>query len=315
MSDVALYYLYEAAVAGSMRSAGDKIGVAVSSISRQIAQLELELGLPLIERGRRTIRLTEAGGLAIEHYQGQLAEREAFLARLADLRGIRSGSIDLAIGEGFLGAPFTAMLDEFQRRNPLIRCTINSASSTEIVRRVAADESHIGLAFALPSDPKIRLRSSAKQPLTVIVAPSHPLAAQKSASIVSLSDHALCLGPKEFRIRQILGVVEARQHIFLDPQMTTNSILVMRDAARSGRFATILPQIAVLTELREGSLVSISLTDEGLEDTEMGLISRTGRQLEGAPLRMLTALEARLRSWTRDPAHPDADEPGARTQP
>ena len=305
MTDIALRYLYEAATSGSMRSAGDKIGVAVSSISRQIAQLELELGLPLIERGRRVIRLTEAGRVALEHYQGQQAEHEAFLARLADLRGVRAGSVDLSIGEGFLGQPFTALLNDFQRRNPQIRCTINMGSSTEIIRRVAADESHIGLVFTLPSDPKIRLRSSAAQPLAVIVAPDHALAAARAVTLAGLTQHSLCLGPKEFRIRQILGVAEARQHLFLDPEMTTNSILVMREAARSGGFATILPAIAVLSELREGSLIAIPLVEEGLEDTAIGLISRAGRQLEGAPLRLLSALETRLRTWTQAATPPN----------
>jgi DNA-binding transcriptional LysR family regulator len=300
MSDVALRYLYEAAVTGSMRGAGDKIGVAVSSISRQIAQLELEFGLPLIERGRRVIRLTEAGHLAVEHYQGQLSERDAFLGRLADLRGVRSGTIDLAIGEGFLGQAFTSLLDEFQRSHPLIRLTINTGSTAEIIRRVSDDESHIGLVFQVPSEPKIRLRSSAAQPLTVIVAPDHPLALLGSVSLAALSLHALCLSPREFRIRQIIGAAEARQHLFLDPVMTTNSIMVMRDAARSGKFATILPRIAALAEIRVGALVSIPLVDDGLENTTIGLISRTGRQLEGAPLKMLGTLESRLRSWTRE---------------
>ena len=64
MLDNALSYFFEAANLGSMRLASEKIGVAVSSISRQISQLELELGTPLIERGRRSIRLTEAPGCA-----------------------------------------------------------------------------------------------------------------------------------------------------------------------------------------------------------------------------------------------------------
>jgi len=307
VTDVALRYLYEAAITGSMRAAADKIGVAVSSVSRQIAQLELTLGVPLIERGRRVIRLTEAGRLAADRYQEQLAGNDAFMARLADLRGVRSGSVDIAVGEGFLGQVFTSFIDEFQQRNPLIRIGIHMGSTGEVIRRVVADESHIGLVMQVPSEPKIRIRASTVQPLTVIVAPGHPLASHAAVTLEELARHSLCLAPKEFRIRQILAAVEARQHIFLDPEMTTNSVLVMRDAARTGRFATVLQGFPTLTELREGLLVSVPLREEGLEDTTIGLVSRAARQLEGAPLRMLTALEARLRSWTKlPPAEPGA---------
>src|SRR5882724_12218142 len=66
-SDLNLQYLYEAARLGSMRAAADLLAVAASSISRQIAQLEGEVGTALIERGARRLRLTEAGRLLIEY--------------------------------------------------------------------------------------------------------------------------------------------------------------------------------------------------------------------------------------------------------
>ncbi len=96
-------YLYEAARLGSMRAAADQLGVAVSSISRQISQLEAELGVALIEHGRRSLLLTEAGKLLIDYYSEQLTHRESFEARLADLKGLRTGRLSLAIGEGFIG--------------------------------------------------------------------------------------------------------------------------------------------------------------------------------------------------------------------
>lgn len=297
MSEIAYRYLHEAAASGSMRAAGDRIGVAVSSISRQIAQLETELGLPLIERGRRAIRLTEAGSLAVEHYRSQLAERDVFLNRLSDLRGVRSGAIDLALGEGFLGEALTDVLLGFQRRNPMIKLSLHTAATSEIVRRVTNDESHIGLVFHAMSEPSIRIRASAAQPLMVLVAPGHPLAGRERMSLSELGDTPLCLAPREFRIRQTLAAAEARQHLFLEPLMTTNSILVMRAAALSGQFATILPPVAALAELRSGALIGLELIDQGLEETTVVLVTRTGRQLEGAPLRMLNALEHELRSW------------------
>ena len=86
MSDNALHYFYEAATAGSMRLASEKVGVAVSSISRQIAQLEQNMGVALIERGRRSIRLTEAGEHTFEFYKNQRADREALMLKLLKMR-------------------------------------------------------------------------------------------------------------------------------------------------------------------------------------------------------------------------------------
>ncbi len=105
MRDLNLRYLYEAAKLGSMRAAADNLGVAASSVSRQIAQLEADMGIDLIEHGRRTIQLTESGRVLIEHYSAQLLLSETLDAKLADIKGLRTGRIDLAIGEGFMGEP------------------------------------------------------------------------------------------------------------------------------------------------------------------------------------------------------------------
>ena len=86
MQDLNVRYLYEAARLGSMRAAADQLDVAVSSISRQISQLEAEVGVALIEHGRRTVMLTEAGKLLIEYYAEQRTHRESFERRL-QLRG------------------------------------------------------------------------------------------------------------------------------------------------------------------------------------------------------------------------------------
>jgi DNA-binding transcriptional LysR family regulator len=299
MIDTALRYLHEAAIAGTMRAAGDKIGVAVSSISRQIAQLEAEYGTPFIERGRREIRLTEAGKLALAYYRDSVAEREAFQGRLRDLLGVRTGRISLAVGEGFLDRTFTDLIGDFRRRNPLVEIIVTSASTTEIVRRIADDDAHLGLVFQAAADPKIRIRLSIPQPLVVLAAPHHRLAARGSLFLRELVEEDLCLGPSDFRIRQLLHEVEARQHFMLEPRLVSNSIFVMREAVRSGEFLTILPRNGAWSELCEGTIKAIPLDDEDIAETRVDLIHRTGRQLEGAPTRFLPMLEAELRKWAQ----------------
>ena len=296
--DTGLHYFYEAANLGSMRLASDKIGVAVSSISRQIAQLEAEMGVALIERGRRTIRLTEAGQLVHQYHKDQLASREALANRLQELREIKSGRVDLAVGEGFLGRAFTQVLEQFQARNPGITISVTAASTSDVERMILEDEAHIGMILNTTTEPKIRVRASIVQPLQVYCAPSHPLAASASLTLAELAGHDLVLPPMGFRIRQALSVAEKRAHVYLEPKLTTTSIAVMRELAKGGRMVCVLPQVATIAETQEGSLVARPLRDGELEQSTLSLIHRLGRQLDGAPARLLTILETKLRSWT-----------------
>lgn len=302
MWHTALQYFHEAATLGSMRLASDKLGVAVSSISRQIAQLETQLGMPLIERGRRSIKLTEAGELALEYYRAQLADQEALVARLRDLREVRTGQVQLAVGEGFLNRAFTGLIDSFEKSNPGIALTLVSGSSAEVERLVLEDEAHVGLMLHVPSDPKIRVRASLAQPLMVVCAPRHPAAALEALTLADLQQFELCLPPKGFRIRRMLAEAEQRERVWLAPRLTTTSILVMRDVAKLGTMVTVLPRISALSELRDASLVARPLLATELEHTTVSLIHRVGRRLDGAPLRMLSLFESRLRTLAEEDA-------------
>ncbi len=154
MHELNLQYLYEAARLGSMRAAADLLAVAASSISRQIAQLEGEVGTALIERGARRLRLTEAGRLLIEYHEAQLTQREIFEARLSDLKGLRTGRISLAVGEGFVGTPLSTLINGFVCKNPGLQLDVHIlASSREVARLVVEDEAHLGLAFDASQPP------------------------------------------------------------------------------------------------------------------------------------------------------------------
>lgn len=305
MSETGLRYLLEAFNAGSMRAAGDRLDIAASSISRQVTQLEEHFGVALIERGRRGIKLTEAGEIVIEHYRNQIADREALRARLEELRASRTGTVTLWMGEGFLGETFTDLINTFNRSNPEVRLNITIGPSREIARMVIDDQAHMGLVFQIPHDPKIHLRTAIAQPLMVVAPPDHPLARCDRVSLAQLREYPLCLAERSFRLRQILGEAEARSGLHLEPAITTNSIFVMLDAVRKGSALTVLPRLSVWSDLERGTLVSIPIADDRMENTSVCLILRAGRKLEGAPARFLAALERLLRRWSQTLPNPD----------
>ena len=81
------------------------------------------------------------------------------------------------------------------------------------------------------------------------------------------------------------------------PRGRTRGATRVREAARAGRMVTVLPRIAVTSELEEGTLVVRPLSEANLEDTTISLIHRLGRQLDGAPARLLAAFETRIKGW------------------
>ena len=291
MQDLNLRYLYEAAKLGSMRAAADNLGVAVSSVSRQISQLEADIGMALIEHGRRNIKLTDTGQLLIEHYSDQLRLNEAFDAKLSDIKGLRTGRIHLAIGEGFIGQPLSNLLTRFNAKHPGLFINVHmSASSNEVVRLVAEDDAHLGLVFHSSDDPRIRVLASVRQPLCAIMNATHALAGHKLLKLADLQSYRMCLPEPSFRTRQLLQTAESDERVSLQPSVTSNSITLLKSFLESGEFFTLLPLLAVSKEVESRQFVAVPIDSTALQDAAVQLISRLGRRLPPAPLRMLNAL-------------------------
>lgn len=279
-----------------MRLAADRMGVAVSSVSRQIAQIEAELGLPLIERGRRTIRLTEAGELAYAHYKAHMATRENLYESIRQLREVKTGHVALAVGEGFLCRAFIRLIEDFQREHPGVTVSLKTCTTPEAARMVVEDEAHMGVIFTMPNEPRLRTRISVPQPLLAVCAPDHPAAREHELSFAQLREHKLCLPSKAFRINQMVAAAESRQQQRLRPCLTTDSIYVMRAIAKEGRAVTLLPHIAIVDDLHDGTLVALPLVDFEVEEARMALVHRVGRSLDGVPGRLLNNLQGRFRT-------------------
>jgi DNA-binding transcriptional LysR family regulator len=300
LQDLNVRYLYEAARLGSMRAAADQLGVAVSSISRQISQLEAELGVALIEHGRRSLLLTEAGKLLIDYYSEQMTHRESFESRLADLKGLRTGRLSLAIGEGFIGAQLAGLVARFVSKHQGILLDIRvTASSSEVARLVLEDEAHLGLAFQASDDPRIRVLASVRHPLCAIMRPTHPLAKKQSVTLEELALHPMCLPESSFRTRQLLKVAEVAERVFLQPSVTSNSLALLKTLLSSGDLLTLLPMLAVSEEVERGALAAVPVQSTALEETSVHLISRLGRHLTPAPLRLLNSLMSYLNGYER----------------
>jgi len=293
-NDNRLRYLHEAVRCGTMRAASESLDVAPSSISRQIAQLEDELGVTLIERGRRTIRLTEAGEIAYAYYRERVSQQEAFLSRLSDIRGLREGTVHLAVGEGFIGDLLIGLLRRYMDEYPAIRISTRIAATTDVARLIVEDEAHIGLVFQCPPDAKLRVRASSAQPLKVLFRPGHAFDGRATVGLAEVAEQPLSLPDRSFRIRQLLGAAESAERVLLQPKITSNSLLILKDFARSGTGVTILPSIAAYSEIQAGTLRSAAIDHPALSDTEASVVVRLGRQLPISANRLLQAIEATM---------------------
>ncbi len=231
----------------------------------------------------------------MDYYKAQLSQRELFDARLSDFKRLRRGRISLALGEGFVGADFSALLGRFVSRHPGLQVDVRVlAASSDVARVIVEDEAHLGLVFDTCSDPRVRVLGAVSLPLCAIMVPSHPLAHRSGVTLSELSQHALCLPEDSLRTRQLLKQAEAAQRITLQPSVTCNSIALLKALLRSGELYTLLPPLGVADELARGELSVVPIEGCTLHDTSAQVITRLGRQLLPAPQSLVPVLKGYL---------------------
>ncbi len=137
MHGVALKYFAEVAAAGSLSAASERLFVAVSAISRQIAKLEAEVGTPLFTRMSRGMVLSEAGELLLAHARRTLLEAEAVRQDIISLKGAPSGTIRVVATDGPAHHFLPELMSAFRIRHPHARFSLHVCPRAEAVRRVA----------------------------------------------------------------------------------------------------------------------------------------------------------------------------------
>lgn len=294
IDDRRIHFLYQAWRSGSMRAASEVLAMAPSSVSRQIAELEREIGARLIEHGRREVILTSAGHAVIEYYRTRQSSIELLRSQLVDLSAARTGHARLALGEGFLGDALYDTLDEFMIDHPGFTLSVNVTDTTEMVRLLLEDEVHFGLGFHPHPHPQIVSRFRAAVPLKAILHADHPLAHRSSISVAELCAQPLALMGQQFRIRQMIDLAASDSAQLVSPVLTTNSIAMLIRTARVGRAVSVLPEFSVRAELSTGQLVSVRVDSSHLRAVYVHMITRRNRQFSAQLTLLMEQMRRRL---------------------
>lgn len=296
LSERRLNYFFAAVTAGSIRAAADKIGIEPSVISRQIHALELELGIPLLERHGRGVKPTEAGRLIIDYYRQRLAGEEAMRTELEAIKGLQKGNVHIVASEGFIPDVINRVLSGFCGEYPEIQVTLEAIDVSRVIERIVEDRAHIGLAFSPPANPGIEVYARKRHPIHAIASPSHPVARRAGPlTLAELSAFPFALVPGEFGIGQITQISEKLETVSLRRAVITNSLAALKHYASTGLGLTLLPQICAVPELASGELIAVRVRSPLLETAEARLITRSRRVHSRATVILLERL--RSMSW------------------
>lgn len=165
--------LVAVARAGSITAAAEALHYAQPSVSHQIAKLEAEVGMPLLQRMGRGIRLTEAGRLLAERAEHIIAQLEAVAVELDEMVGLRTGHVRLAAFPSALATIVPAAAARIAAQHPGVKLSLTEAEPPEALSALRNNDVDVALIFEHGDPPPgdrrdITLTPLMEEPLYVV---------------------------------------------------------------------------------------------------------------------------------------------------
>ncbi|WP_116246938.1 LysR family transcriptional regulator [Nocardiopsis sp. FIRDI 009] len=219
--------------------AAETLDMPQPTLSRALARLQEELGMALVERTGRGVRLTRAGRLLLPHVRRALDDLRVGLAELTDAE---EGRVALTFLPTLGVEVVPALLRGFRARHPGVRFTLTQEAWAESLRRVSSGEADLALTSPLPSGPGLVSATLHTQALRLVVPEDHPLAAAVGGVRVSeaAGDEFILLKPGR-GVRHLTDRLSDRAGFTPRVAFEADDIATARGLVAAGLGVSVLP--------------------------------------------------------------------------
>jgi DNA-binding transcriptional LysR family regulator len=296
LQEVALRYFMEVVHAGSVTEAAARLDVAPSAVSRQVARLERELDTLLFDRRARGMTLNSAGELLAAHARRAWLDIERVAEDILALRGLRMGQVRVAATEGFAYEFLPTLIAQFQAQRPGIVFSMHMGVQSEVLRLVREGEVDLGVTVSLTSERGVAVELRHPSPVLAVMAPGHPLATRRQASLAQVLAHPLALPAPTSTLRQLVDISCSRQGLVCEPVFTSDHLYPLVSYVAATQAITFCGETALRQHLRAGVITAIPLRDREMNERHFEVQSLAGRQLPDAARAFINHLRAGLAS-------------------
>lgn len=279
---------------GTFTAAANSLRTVQSNVSEQVRQLEAELGVTLLARGRGGASPTPSGQVVLGRARRIRREIELLHEEVASLRGLKSGNATFGVVGTASRWIVPQLVAHLRTESPGIRLLVHEGASERLLSEVLSQELALAVVTAPARDPRIVFEHLADEPM-VGLAPADadlPPGPLKTSDLARLR---LVLPPEVNPLRAEIELAAARLGVQLEVPVEVEGIRLIADLVAAGAGIAVLPETAVppnldglrvfaITDLppRQLGLATLknapmSLADRAVRDAVLGIVGWTRR--------------------------------------
>ncbi|MFJ3631581.1 LysR family transcriptional regulator [Streptomyces sp. NPDC090112] len=244
-----LEYLVAVAEEASFTKAAARVFVTQPCVSAQIRRLERELGQDLLDRGGRTVQLTDVGAAALPHARAVLAAIDGVRGAVEDLSGLVRGQVAMGSVASSLSLRLPELIAEFSEKHPAVEISLSEGTTDQLAEAVRAGRIDVAI-IGISAEPLTGLESIviADESLIGAVGHDHPLAQCTSMTVEEVESHALMCLPSGSGLRAAAEAAWAAEGIKPRVAFEASDPRVLAQLAARGLGVAILPERFVLAQ-------------------------------------------------------------------
>ncbi|MFI7694477.1 transcriptional regulator CynR [Nonomuraea sp. NPDC049655] len=234
-------YLLAVAEHGNFTRAAEELHISQPTLSQQIRQLERTLGVQLLDRTGRAVRLTDAGAVYTDHARRALRDLAAAERAVHDVQDLSRGHLRLGVTPTFtayLVGPLTA---ELHVRHPAVDLTLTEMTQDRMEAALLSDDLDLGIAFAGPHLPGVTPTALFTETLSLVTGTPHARTLAAPLPVRALKGERLALLSGDFATRGHIDAYFARHRAAPRIAVEANSIQALTEIVRRTPLATVLP--------------------------------------------------------------------------
>ncbi len=282
---------------GSLSKAAERLHIAQPALSRQIRLLEQELRTSLFTRHGRGMVPTEAG-------DALLARAISILRQVEEARADLGARSDVVRGKVVLGLPPTVgdvlaarIITRFTRLYPEVSLRIVPAFTGYLREWLQRGELDLAIMYEQHPADRIHTRPLLTERLFLVADRQAGLRLDRPVGLSAIASHRLILPGPTHSLRQLIEREAAAKRLTLDVPIEADALQTLKDLARRGLGATVLPFASVHEEVAEEKLTAAPVVRPAL-NRKLVLGLPSGRRASNALSRfteeLLNEIEAMI---------------------
>jgi len=239
---------------GSFSAASDRLGISRAAASKYISQLEVQLGVRLLNRTTRYVSTTESGRMYFDRCKEMLLLMEEADDLVTGLSGAPKGTLRISAPSVFANRHLMPLLGEFSRLYPDVKMEI---MVSERLVDLVEEGYDLAIRIAYQHDPELITRRLTSCKHVLVASPAYLKTAPALEEPADLQQHACMLYSFTQNNTWPLEKDGEEYPVKVSPILTTNDPDVLLEAAIAGMGITIMPTFIAYETIRNGKLQTV----------------------------------------------------------